>query len=64
MTILTAPDVAQTLQISTSKVYEMWRTRELPCVRMGASVRMSLEALEQWVATNHSDLQQIACKSC
>lgn len=47
-----AEEVARTLGLGRSKVYEMMQSGELPVVRIGRSVRVSRVALEEWVQAN------------
>jgi excisionase family DNA binding protein len=48
--LLRAEEVRMLLGIGRSKVFEMMARGELPVVRMGRSVRVPREALEQWIA--------------
>lgn len=50
-------DVAKMLGLGRSKVYEMLAKGELPVVRIGTSVRVSCEALVEWV---RSQTKQVA----
>jgi len=51
--ILLRPDeAARQLNLSRSKVYLLLKTGQLPCVRIGRSVRVPQERLKQWVAGN------------
>jgi excisionase family DNA binding protein len=48
--LLLRPDeVALKLGISVSKVYQLISRRELPFIKIGASVRIVNSALEDWV---------------
>jgi len=49
--LLRAFDVADILEISTAKVYLMFRSRELPSIRIGRAIRCPLEALERWISS-------------
>lgn len=48
--LLKPAEVAATLGIGRSKVYEMLRTGEIPSLRIGKAIRVSRKALEKWVA--------------
>lgn len=49
-TLLLKPaEVAETLRISVSKVYQMLAANELPAIRIGAAVRVPRSSLEAWV---------------
>jgi excisionase family DNA binding protein len=48
--LLRADEAAKLLQLSRSKVYAMLQTGELPCVRIGRSVRIAQNSLMAWVA--------------
>jgi len=46
---LRIPEVAETLGIGRTKIYEMIATGELPTVRVGRAVRISVSTLQKWV---------------
>lgn len=48
--LLTVREVADLLRISMSKVYVLAARGELPCLRVGKSLRFPLDAIERWVA--------------
>lgn len=47
--LLTIPDVAASLGLCRSKVYELIAKEGLPVVRFGRSVRISAASLQKWV---------------
>ena len=47
--LLRISEVAETLGIGRTKIYEMIATGELPTVRVGRAVRISVTALQKWV---------------
>jgi len=47
--LLTIPEAAKSLRLSRAKVYELVRFEDLPVVRFGRAVRVSVKALEQWI---------------
>ncbi len=47
--LLTVEQVAQVLNFSRSKVYELINVGELPVLRFGKSVRVRVSALEVWL---------------
>ncbi len=47
--LLRIPEVAETLGIGRTKIYEMIATGELPTVRVGRAVRISVSTLQKWV---------------
>jgi len=47
--LLTVEQVAQVLNFSRSKVYELINFGELPVLRFGKSVRVRVSSLEQWL---------------
>ncbi len=51
--LLTVGQVAQVLNFSRSKVYELINLGDLPVLRFGKSVRVRVSALERWL-----DLQE------
>lgn len=49
--LLRIEEVAEMLGIGRSKIYELLRSGELPSVRIGRSVRISVDDLRAWVRT-------------
>ena len=47
--LLTIPEAALSLRLSRAKVYDLIALEDLPVVRFGRAVRVSVRALEQWV---------------
>lgn len=47
--LLTAQELVELTGLSRSKVYEMIATGELPSIRTGRSVRVSLAAYRRWI---------------
>jgi excisionase family DNA binding protein len=47
--LLSIPDVAASLGLGRSKVYELIAKEGLPVVRFGRSVRVSATSLQKWV---------------
>ncbi len=47
--LLRIPEVAETLGIGRTKIYEMIATGELPTIRVGRAVRISVTTLQKWV---------------
>lgn len=47
--LLSIPDVAASLGLGRSKVYELIAREGLPVVRFGRSVRVSAASLQKWV---------------
>ncbi len=47
--LLRAEEVARVLGVGRSKVFEMFRTGDLPVVRMGRCVRVPRSALAAWI---------------
>lgn len=52
--LLRPSDIAERLKISRSMAYKLICTGELPCVRIGRSVRIRLEDLEKFILENIS----------
>lgn len=50
--LLRIPEVAETLGIGRTKIYEMIATGELPTVRFGRAIRISVSTLQRWVEEN------------
>jgi excisionase family DNA binding protein len=49
---LTLLEVAALVRISRTTVYALARRGELPTIRVGGQIRVSREALEEWLAKN------------
>ena len=47
--LLSVPEVAKTLGLGRTKVYELIATEGLPVVRFGRAVRVSASSLQQWI---------------
>lgn len=47
--LLRAEEVAEFLGIGRSKVFDLFRARELPVIRIGRSVRVPRAALQAWI---------------
>lgn len=47
--LLRIPEAAERLSLGRSTVYELIQAGEIPVIRVGRSVRISAEKLEQWV---------------
>jgi excisionase family DNA binding protein len=47
--LLSIPDVATSLGLGHSKVYELIAKEGLPVIRFGRSVRVSAASLQKWV---------------
>ncbi|MCK4782874.1 MAG: helix-turn-helix domain-containing protein [Desulfobacteraceae bacterium] len=47
--LLTARDIAYLMQISKSKAYDLMRSGEIPAVRIGRSIRVREEDIDQYI---------------
>jgi len=47
--LLTVPEAAQLLRISRNLAYELVAQHQLPCVRLGRTIRIPRDSLEQWI---------------
>ena len=47
--LLRIPEVMSMLGLGRTKIYELIATRELPVIRVGKAVRISIVALEKWI---------------
>ena len=47
--LLRIPEAAETLGIGRTKIYELIATGELPTIRVGRAVRISVSTLQKWV---------------
>ena len=43
-------EAAEAIGVGRSKVYELLASGELPSIRIGASVRVPVDALKEWVS--------------
>jgi excisionase family DNA binding protein len=50
--LLNADEAAQLLRVPRSTLYELVRSRGLPHIRIGRSLRFTREDLGQWTAKN------------
>jgi excisionase family DNA binding protein len=48
-------EAAEAIGIGRSKVYELLASGELPSIRIGASVRVPVDALRAWIARQVAD---------
>lgn len=48
--VLAVPDVARVLRIGRNQAYELVRSRTIPSVRIGRSIRVPRTALERFLA--------------
>ena len=47
--LLRIPEAAETLGLGRTKIYELIATGELPTIRVGRAVRISVSTLQKWV---------------
>lgn len=50
--MLTAEDVSSILKISKAKAYALMRSPEFPAVKIGNSVRVSVNNFQKWIQEN------------
>lgn len=55
--LLTPSEVAETLGIGRTKVYALLASGEMPSVRIGASVRIPVAELKEWLREHSSQTQ-------
>ena len=48
-TLLRIPEVAERLDVTHARAYELARTGALPAVRIGRQLRVDPEALQAWI---------------
>jgi excisionase family DNA binding protein len=53
--LLRPVEAAEAIGVSRSKIYELLASGDLPSVRIGASVRVPVEALRAWIAEQLDD---------
>ena len=47
--VYTVPQVAEYLQMSKTKIYQLVRKGQIPCIRIGKSVRIKESDLVAWL---------------
>jgi len=52
--LLKPMEVAETIGVGRSRIYEMLTAKEMPSVRIGRSIRVPVKALNQWVEDRQS----------
>ena len=52
--LLRPEELCEVLGLGRSTVYQLLRTQQLPCVRVGRAVRVPVRALDQWIAQQAS----------
>lgn len=60
--LLKSDDVAEMLQISRSMAYALMKRGDIPTVRIGASVRVRPEDLDQYIKDNVTQKSQFAAR--
>ena len=53
--LLTIRDVMNITKLGRTKIYELLRDGELPCIRIGRSVRIRRDELEAWLERRRDD---------
>jgi len=53
--LYTIKDVQEMTQLGRTTIYELMRTGELPYLRIGRSVRIRREALDEWLNKQEVD---------
>lgn len=48
--LMSVPDLAEYLQVPVSRVYYLLFRRQLPCLKIGRSVRFRRAEIETWLA--------------
>lgn len=60
--LLRPVEVAEQLGIGRSKAYELIASGEIPSVKIGATVRVPVDALRDWVAKQQSRCLRVGLK--
>ncbi len=47
--LLTIPQVAQSLSLERTKIYDLINREGLPTVKLGSAIRVPLSSLKQWI---------------
>ena len=56
--LLTIPEVADRLRVRRGRAYQLVREGQLPCVRLGAQVRVDPTQLDEWIKRGGSPFQR------
>jgi excisionase family DNA binding protein len=56
--LLRPVEAAEAIGIGRSKIYELLASGEIPSIRVGASVRVPVDALRAWIARQLEERQQ------
>ena len=56
--LLRPTEAAEVMGIGRSKVYQLIASGDLPAIRIGASVRVPVTALEAWIARQLAEVVQ------
>jgi excisionase family DNA binding protein len=51
--MLTVPQAAELMQIGRDRVYTLCHREDFPAVRLGRSVRINREGLQEWINKNN-----------
>lgn len=62
MKFLTVNEIAETIGLSTGRVYETIRLGLLPAVRIGRQVRVEEQAFQDWVSNGGQSYPDLAKK--
>lgn len=57
--LLTPQEVAETLRISRSMVYDLMAKGELPSIKLGVNRRVSVAALKRWIAEQEGETDDV-----
>ncbi|MEA3369467.1 MAG: helix-turn-helix domain-containing protein [Candidatus Ratteibacteria bacterium] len=49
--LMTAKELAEYIQLNPLTVYRKVKTREIPCIRLGRSIRFRKEQIDAWLET-------------
>ncbi|WP_158591590.1 helix-turn-helix domain-containing protein [Deinococcus cavernae] len=55
--LLNVQQTAQLLNIGRNRVYEMGNSKQLPCIRLGNSLRFPHQALLKWIEQQVQEAQ-------
>ena len=57
--LLRPVEVAEALGIGRSKAYELIGSGVIPSIRIGSSVRVTVDGLRAWIAAQHDDTAKL-----
>lgn len=61
--LLTVRETAELLSISERKLWNLTNENDIPSIRIGRSVRYSIEDLQQWIETKREQATRVQSRN-